>query len=111
MTKQEAQAMYDGYRAEIKKTANYNKFVNEGGEGYEVEVKSNVLETIEAAGYVAIGLTETVYDRADFDAMREAWNNHTRSLAKGTPINIKAMQAVTGVNYTVLIQLKNAYVA
>ena len=111
MTKEKAQELYSTYLADCKKTNSYNKLVNEGGEGYEREVNRDAVDSIINAGFAVNYDTGKVYDRADFDAMREAWNTHARSLPAGQKADIKAMQASTGVDYNLLVSLKPSFVA
>ena len=85
MTKIEAQEMIKKAAAENKKIHEFNEFMNEGGEGYEVSFNYTAYEAVEAAGF---GIYEdVVYSREDFETLRKKWNDACIAL-KGQKVNI-----------------------
>ena len=107
MTKIEAQTIINANEAENKKIQAYNDLQNEGGDGYEVDHNFDGFEAVKAAGYAVY--EGKVFDRADFEALREKWNGACIAL-KGQKVNIDMIANKSGVNAMMLQCLKTAFV-
>ena len=107
-TKSQAQEIYTNFLNDVESATSMSNFQNENAGGYDhsevLRPSEEAVRELEEQGFAFV--SGVVYDRADFDAMRNDWNKVAAIVKPKSMDDVKKIESETKISWQTLQSLK-----